>query len=142
MVRFSLYKRHRTKGVYYYVRFCNHEKKNYNVGWIYPSLIAPSTHNRAPFNSLKRDSWGCIHQTLFCSQYSHFWMGDYNGCSREGGEHCWQVHLLQSACRFQWLQHVKLHCEAESEEVVLKYISASGLISWALVILRVNNHSK
>ena len=32
MVRFSLYKRHRTKGVYYYVRFWNPEKKNYDAG--------------------------------------------------------------------------------------------------------------
>ena len=32
MVRFSLYKRHRTKGVYYYVRFWNPEKKSYDAG--------------------------------------------------------------------------------------------------------------
>ena len=32
MVRFSLYKRRRTKGVYYYVRFWNPEKKSYDPG--------------------------------------------------------------------------------------------------------------
>ena len=32
MVRFSLYKRHRAKGVYYYVRFWNPEKKEYEPG--------------------------------------------------------------------------------------------------------------
>ena len=32
VVRFSLYKRHRTKGVYYYVHFGNPEKKNYDAG--------------------------------------------------------------------------------------------------------------
>ena len=32
MVRFSLYKRHRAKGVYYYVRFWNSEKKVYEPG--------------------------------------------------------------------------------------------------------------
>ena len=32
MVRFSLYKRRRAKGVYYYVRFWNPEKKSYNPG--------------------------------------------------------------------------------------------------------------
>ncbi len=32
MVRFSLYKRHLSGGVYYYVRFWNPEKKNYDAG--------------------------------------------------------------------------------------------------------------
>lgn len=40
MVRFSLYKRHRAKGVYYYVRFWNPEKKCYDAGMSIETLRA------------------------------------------------------------------------------------------------------
>ena len=40
MVRFSLYKRRRAKGVYYYVRFWNTEKKRYDAGLSIETLRA------------------------------------------------------------------------------------------------------